>query len=193
MSLEQMQRHPRVRAYALEAHGDELAEMCENREALRCYNAALKSNPDLARIYAKRGMVKIELENFQGAFKDFDRMIRINPGHIFAYNNRASARNVLGDRQGAIDDLNKVLEINPNYAMAYINLAGIKNNMVKRKIKEGDIVEAKQYCQEAIDHYNKALALNPKNRMVRKYRKDMRRVLRMLAVLPEGLPPQGEL
>ena len=193
MSLEQKHRHPRVRAYALEAHADELAELFENREALRCYNAALKSNPDLSRIYAKRGMVKTQLENFQGAFKDFDRMIQINPGHIFAYNNRASAKNALGDIQGAIDDLNKAIEINPDYAMAYINLAGIKNNMTKSKIEEGDTVEAKRYCQETIDHYNKVLALNPKNRMVRKYRKDMRHVLRMLTMLPEGVLPEGEL
>lgn len=193
MSLEQMQRQPRVRAYALEAHGDELAELFEDTEALRCYNAALKANPDLARIYAKRGMVKTQLKNFQGAFKDFDRMIRINPGHIFAYNNRASARNVLGDIQGAIADLNKTIEINPDYAMAYINLAGIKNNIAKSKIEEGDIVKAKRYCQETIDHYNKVLALNPKNRMVRKYRKDVRQVLRMLTMLPEGVLPGSGL
>ena len=193
ISLERMQKHPRVRAYALEAHADKIVELFEDREALRCYNAALKANPDLTRIYAKRGMVKTQLENFQGAFKDFDRMIQINPGHIFAYNNRASARNVFGDLQGAIDDLNKAIEINPDYAMAYINLAGLKNNMAKSKIEEGDIVEAKRYCQEAIDHYNKVLALNPKNRMVRKYRKDVRQVLRMLTILPEGVLPKEEL
>lgn len=189
MSLEQMKRHPRVRAYVVEAHADEMAEMFNNREALRCYNAALKLNPDLARIYAKRGMVKTQLENFQGGFKDFDRMIRINPGHIFAYNNRASARSALGDIQGAIDDLNKALEINPDYAVAYINLAGLKNSMTKSNIKEGDIAGAKRYCQEAIDHYNRVLALNPQNHTVRKYRKDMGRVLRMLTVLPEGVLP----
>lgn len=193
MSLKQMQRHPRVRAYALETRGDRLEELYQYREALRCYNAALKSNPDLSRIYAKRGMVKTELENFEGAFKDFDRMIRINPGHIFAYNNRASTRNVLGDEQGAIDDLNKAIKINPDYAIAYINLAGIKSNIAKSKIEAGEIAEAKQYCRETIGYYNKVLALNPKDRTARKHRKDVRHVLRMLTFVPESLLSKGEL
>ena len=107
-------------------------------------------------------------------------MIQINPEHIFAYNNRASVRGNLGDDQGALDDLNKAIEINPEYAMAYFNLGGVKGLIAKSKTDERDIVEAKRYYQEAIDHYNKALALNPRNRLARKQRKHVKQILWLL-------------
>ena len=180
MSLEQWQKHARVRAYALEAQADEKAERYDNREAIRDYNAALKSNPDLVEIYSKRGIVKGRIENFQGAFKDFDRMIRINPEHIFAYNNRASAKANLGDEQSALDDLNKAIALNPEYIMAYVNLGGVKRLIAETKTDEGDIVEAQRYYQEAIDDYTKALALNPRNSLARKNRRDTKRILQLL-------------
>ena len=178
--LEQMQKHSRVRAYALEAQADEKVELHDDRGALRDYNTALKLNPDLVEIYSKRGLVKNRIGNLHGAFKDLDRMIQINPEHIFAYNNRASVRGNLGDDQGALDDLNKAIEINPEYAMAYFNLGGVKGLIAKSKTDERDIVEAKRYYQEAIDHYNKALALNPRNRLARKQRKHVKQILWLL-------------
>ena len=185
MSLEQWQQQSRVHAYSLEAQADDMAEHYEDREAIRCYNTALKSNPDLVEIYSKRGITKSRLENFQGAFKDFDRMIRINPEHIFAYNNRASAKANLGDEQGALDDLNKVIALNPEYIMAYVNLGGVKRLIAETKTEAGDIVEAERYYQEAIDDYTKALTLNPRNPLARKNRRDTKRILRLLRLLQE--------
>ena len=178
--LERMQKHSRVRAYVLEAQADEKVELHDDRGALRDYNTALKLNPDLVEIYSKRGLVKNRMGNLHGAFKDLDRMIQINPEHIFAYNNRASARGNLGDDQGALDDLNKAIQINPEYAMAYFNLGGVKGLIAKSKTDERDIVEAKRYYQEAIDHYNKALALNPRNRLARKQRRHVKQILWLL-------------
>lgn len=186
MPLEQFQNHSRVRAYALEAQADEKKEeRYDDRGTIRDYNAALKLNTDLVEIYSKRGIVKLRIANFEGACKDFDKMIRINPGHIFAYNNRASARGNLGDEQGALDDLNKAIEINPEYAIAYFNLAEINGHIAENKVEEQDIIEAKRYCQEAIDNYTKGFALNPKNPLARKYRRNAKRILRLLKVLSE--------
>ena len=185
--LERMQKHSRVRAYVLEAQADEKVELHDDRGALRDYNTALKLNPDLVEIYSKRGLVKNRMGNLHGAFKDLDRMIQINPEHIFAYNNRASARGNLGDKQGALDDLNKAIEINPEYAMAYFNLAGVKGLIAENKTDGRDIVEAKRYYQEAVDHYNKALALNPRNRLARKQRRHTKRILWLLKFLPEAV------
>ena len=185
MPLEQLQKHSRVRAYVLETQADEKAELYDNRDAIKCYNAALKLNPDLVEIYSKRGMVKSRIGNMTGAFKDFDKMIQINPEQIFAYNNRASAKANLGNEQGALDDLNKAIALNPEYIMAYVNLGGVKRLMAEIKTDEGDIVEAQRYYQEAIDDYTKALALNPRNRLARKHRADTRRILRSLKLQSE--------
>ena len=164
--LEQLHKYSRIRAYSLEAQANTIAELYDDRETLRCFNAALRLNPDLVEIYARRGVIKSRLENFEGAFKDFDKMIQINPKHIFAYNNRATARIHLRDEQGAFKDLNKAIELDPNYVMAYINLGGTNLYIADTKVDEGDIAEALPYCHAAIEAYNKALALNPKNRIV---------------------------
>ena len=178
VSLEQLEKYSRIRAYSLEAEAGVLAEFYDDRKALRCFNAALKLNPDLVEIYAKRGVTKARLDNFEGAFKDFDKMIQINPKHIFAYNNRATSRIHLGDEEGALKDLNTAIELDPNYVMAHINLGGMYLYRIDTKMDEGDIAEALRYCYAAIDAYNKALALDPKNRMARSNLKDAKRKLK---------------
>ena len=183
MPLKQLQKYSRVRAYVLEAEAGKKAERHDNKGAIKVYTAALKLNPDLVEIYFKRGILKTRIDNLQGAFKDFDTMIRINPEHIFAYNNRASTRANLGDEQGAIDDLNKAIQLNPDYIMAYINLGQAKGQIATAKMDEKNIAEAQRYYQEAIDAYTKALALNPKNRLVRKQRKNVKRALKLLKIL----------
>lgn len=176
--LEQLQKYSRIRAYFIEGQANAMAELYDDREAIKYFNTALKFNPDLVEIYARRGVIKARLENFEGAFRDFDKMIQINPGHIFAYNNRATSKVNLGDDQGAFNDLNKAIELAPNYVMAYTNLGGTNLYMTDKKIQEGDIVEARRYRQAAIDAYNKALALNPKNRVVRSNLKHAKRILK---------------
>ena len=180
ISLEQLQKYSRIRAYSLEAQANAMAELHDDREALRCFNAAFKLNSDLIEIYARRGMIKARLDNFEGAFRDFNKMIQMNPEHIFAYNNRATSSVNLGDAQGAFKDLNKAIELDPNYVMAYTNLGGTNLYMADKKMDEGDIVEARRYYQVAIDAYNKALALNPKNRMVHSNLKHAKRLLKSL-------------
>lgn len=186
MWLDKFQEQPRVRAYFLEARADEkMSERHDNRGAIKDYNAALKLNPDLVEIYSKRGIVKLRVKNLRGAIKDFDKMIQINPGHIFAYNNRASARGNLGDEQGILDDLSKAIEINPEYAIAHVNLAELKIHIAEDKADEGDIVEAKQYYQEVINHSAKALRLNPGNPLAQKQQRRANQALRMLKSMPE--------
>lgn len=179
MPLEQWQKHSRIRAYALEGRADEKADQSDNRDAIIDYNAALKLNPDLVEIYSKRGMLKGRIRDFRGTLRDCEKMIQINPEHAFAYNNRASAKANLGDVQGAIDDFNKAVEINSEYIMAHVNLGEIKMQIAESKTDEGDIVETQRYYQEAIDHYTKAIALNPKNPVPRKHIRRAERMLRL--------------
>lgn len=183
MSIEELQQHSRVHAYVLEETADKQTEFGDNKKAIKSYNTALKLNPDLVGIYSKRGIVKSHIGNINGAFKDFDRMLQINPAHIFSYNNRASAKSSYGDTQGALDDLNKAIAISPAYTMAYINLGEVKFQLGEMKVDEGDIVEAKRYTQEAIDHFTQALVLDPKSRDTRKRRREAKRILRLLKLI----------
>ena len=178
--LEKWQKYGRIRAYALEAKADEMADMNDDRQAIKDYNAALKLNPDLVEIYSKRGMLKARIEDIQGAYRDFDKMIQINPEHIFAYSNRGSAKASLGDYQGALDDINKAIEINPEYMFTYINLGAVKMQIAENKMDEGDSVEALRYYQEAIDDLTKLLSLDIDTPLAREIRRSLKPVQRML-------------
>jgi tetratricopeptide (TPR) repeat protein len=178
--LEKWQKYGRIRAYALEAKADEMADMNDDRQAIKDYNAALKLNPDLVEIYSKRGMLKARIEDIRGAYRDFDKMIQINPEHIFAYSNRGSAKASLGDYQGALDDINKAIEINPEYMFTYINLGGVKMHIAENKMDEGDTVEALRYYQEAIDDLTKLLSLDIDTPLAREIRRSLKPVQRML-------------
>ena len=178
--LEKWQKYGRIRAYALEAKADEMADMNDDRQAIKDYNAALKLNPDLVEIYSKRGMLKARIEDIQGAYRDFDKMIQINPEHIFAYSNRGSAKASLGDYQGALDDINKAIEINPEYMFTYINLGAVKMHIAENKMDEGDTVEALRYYQEAIDDLTKLLSLDIDTPLAREIRRSLKPVQRML-------------
>ena len=186
MSLQQLQKNPRVRAYVLEAQADQKSERQDNGSAIRDYNAALKLNPHLVEIYAKRGIVKGCIGNIRGALKDFDRMIRINPSHVFAYNNRAFVKRELGDQNGAIEDFNKAIAVNPEYTIPYINLGSAKLDIASSKIKTGDILEAQRYCQEGIDNFNRVLALNPKDSVAREQLKQAERIRILLKLHPKA-------
>jgi lipoprotein NlpI len=97
--------------------------------------------------YHNRGIAKDDLQDYDGAIKDFSKAIEINPNFAEAYNNRGNAKANLQDYDGAIEDYNKAIEINPNYAIAYCNRGGAK--------------VALQYYHEAIEDYNKAIEINP--------------------------------
>ena len=178
--LEKWQKYGRIRAYALEAKANEMADMYVSRQAIKDYNAALKLNPDLVEIYSKRGMLKARIEDIQGAYRDFDKMIQINPEHVFAYNNRGSAKARLGDYQGALDDINKAITLNPEYIYAYINMGGVKMQIAEIKTDEGDTVEALRYYQEAIDLFTKFLSLDTDTPLARQIRQSLKLVQRML-------------
>ena len=178
--LEKWQKYGRIRAYALEAKADEMADMNVSGQAIKDYNAALKLNPDLVEIYSKRGMLKACIEDIQGAYRDFDKMIQINPEHIFAYSNRGSAKASLGDYQGALDDINKAIEINPEYIFTYINLGAVKMQIAENKMDEGNSAEALRYYQEALDDLTKLLSLDIDTSLAREIRQSLKPVQRML-------------
>lgn len=185
MPLDRFQKHSRVHAYALEAQATEKAELYDNRDAIKTYNAALKLNPDLVEIYSRRGIVKTRIGDMRGALRDFNEMLRINPEHFFAYNNRASAKAHLEDAHSALDDINKAIGLNPEYVMGYVNLGGIKLQIAMTKMDSEDFVEAEQYYQEAIDAYIKALELDRKNAIARTHLRDAKRMLRLAKSLHE--------
>lgn len=180
VSLAQWEKYSRVRAHILESDADEKSYLQDNRAAIKDYNKALRLNPDIVEIYAKRGMVKTRIGNVLGALRDFNKAIEINPQDTIAYNNRASAKGILGDVHGMLDDINQALQINPHYILGRLNRGQAKCQMAELEIEDENIPEAQRLYQEAIEDFIKILELNPKHTFARRRTRTVERTLKKL-------------
>ncbi len=100
-----------------------------------------------AEAYYKRGLVRYEMREIEGAIADFTRAIEIDPNYFWAYFKRGVARIRKGDLDAAIADLTKVIELNPKLAEGYMGRGMARN-------RRGDV-------EGAIEDYEKFLKLAP--------------------------------
>ena len=107
--------------------------------ALKNINKALDIKPDYAKAYAKRGHVKIAVNDIEGAIDDFTRAIELEPTDFYSYGNRGSAKLILKDYPGAIKDLNKSIELNPLNAEGYKTRAAYYDEMGQPELAKKDL------------------------------------------------------
>jgi tetratricopeptide (TPR) repeat protein len=91
--------------------------------ALNDYSKALEINPDFAKAYFNRGILKSEKANdYNGASDDFTKAIEIDPEYYEAYTNRGVIRETnFQDYPGALSDYNQAIKIKPDFALAFFN------------------------------------------------------------------------
>jgi tetratricopeptide (TPR) repeat protein/V8-like Glu-specific endopeptidase len=134
--------------------------------ALADYDQAIALNPNYAKAYVNRGLLKQgKLNNSQGALADYDRAIAINPNYAEVYNNRGNLKqDKLNNPQGALADYDRAIAINPNYADAYSNRGSLKQDKLNNP--QGALAD---YDRAIALYLNYALAYN--NRGVLKHEK----------------------
>jgi len=91
-------------------------------EQIRCYNEALRLNPQFAEAYNNRGVARSDQGDLDGAIADYNEALRLNPQDADAYNNRGNAREAKGDLDGAIADYEAALRIKPDDVLVKSNL-----------------------------------------------------------------------
>jgi protein O-mannosyl-transferase len=111
------------------------------------WNTEIEHNPNSALAYKNRGRMKEDINDFKGAYDDFNRAIMLNPGYGEAYNGRGLARGNMNDLKGAVEDLNKAIKFYPNDHLSWNN-RGIARSMLKD-------------YEGAISDFNKAASIEP--------------------------------
>lgn len=92
-------------------------------------------------------------EEYPDSIPIFDRMIRLNPDFAEAYNKRATALYVMGDYLHSLEDVERTLKRNPEHFGA---LSGGGLCMLKLR-----------RLAEALDYFERALAINPNMESIR--------------------------
>ncbi|MBM4157216.1 MAG: tetratricopeptide repeat protein [Ignavibacteria bacterium] len=147
-------------------------------------NKALTLNPLNAGAYTTRAVLYMYMNNTGESIKDFEKSLEIDSFNVNTLNSYAAMIAQTGDFEKALTLINKSLEINPEYAEAYRNRGAIYYYYLKDTLMAfNEIEKAYELAPEktdninalgamyreignyikAIEYYNKALSVDPKN------------------------------
>ncbi|MGY0575964.1 tetratricopeptide repeat protein [Bradyrhizobium sp. RDM12] len=98
--------------------GQALFNLGRYAEALDCFNAFAKLNPDVAPLYQTRGLSLQRLGRFEEAQADFERSIALNPGEAETHKNLGSLHARFGRMEQAFASFDRALALRPNFSAA---------------------------------------------------------------------------
>lgn len=125
-----------------------LAEQGRIREAIPHYNEVLKSKPGDADVYNSLGLALVEHGDLEQAFSVYRSGLDFNPKNAHLHSNLGVALLQQGQLDKAFNELQVALDLLP--------VSETHNNM-------GMLLASKDQLVEAIEHYNEAIRLDPRN------------------------------
>ncbi|MBV6420451.1 MAG: hypothetical protein DAHOPDDO_01693 [Ignavibacteriaceae bacterium] len=143
-------KNKKFKDFELLKKGWDAFQMGDYLNCVAYYTRYIEKYPNEYGAYLNRGVAWINLNNYAGAIKDFNKVIDINPNLDViagAYNSRAIAKGYLTDHIGALQDFDIAIELDPSYVGAYIN--------------RGDANFELGNYNESIQDYSNAIVLNP--------------------------------
>ncbi|MEK7255459.1 MAG: tetratricopeptide repeat protein, partial [Bacteroidota bacterium] len=105
--------------HALHAKADYLAQKKNDLSgAVRLYKKVNSLDPQFEEGYYNLGLIYLDMDSVEQAYKSFDRAIQVAPSYAEAYFHRGVAAEKKGDRSQAKADYENVLRIDPEFAAA---------------------------------------------------------------------------
>lgn len=134
------------------------------QKALDLFTEAIKLNPCLAILYAKRASVFIQMQKPNAAIRDCDRAISINPDSAQPYKWRGKAHRLLGHWEEAARDLATACKLDyDEAASAMLKEVQPKANKIiehrrkyERKREEKEIKEKQERVKKAREEHARA-------------------------------------
>lgn len=115
--------------------------------ALADFNRVVSLNPEFARAFHARGLVRDEQDAPDKALEDVDRAIKISTKDWSAYYTRAAMRRARQDYDGAMADIEKAADLEPKRAQVRLMRALLKAD-------KGDYDAAREEANKVIDDGN---------------------------------------
>ena len=129
--------------------GYELGELGKYDEAIKCYDEAIRINPEDGEAWFGKGYELGELGKHNKAIKCYDEAIRINPEYNQAWYNKGVNLGKLGKHNKAIKCYDEAIRINPEYNQAWYNKGYELGELGKHN--------------EAIKCHDEAIRINPED------------------------------
>ena len=108
-------------------------ELRNNVQALDYYSRAIQDNPNSAKAFTNRGLVKGALQDMNGALNDLNQSIAIDPKIPETHLNLGVTLAALNKPEEALKSFNQALDLNENYADAYRNRGIVYNHLKQTK------------------------------------------------------------
>lgn len=151
--------------------------------------------PDKNSFY-KKGLEKIQKGDFVGAIKHFDSTLAFDPEFAAAWCDKGVAFNNMGDNMEALKCYEKAIELDPSFLRAWYNKSVIlyinddfegalkcTDKMLEMPLNESDqvnilnnkgmILNKLGRYHEALDYYDKALEINPLEKVILENKKEL--------------------
>lgn len=134
------------------------------QKALELFSEAIKLNPCVAIMYAKRASVYIQMQKPNAAIRDCDKAISINPDSAQPYKWRGKAHRLLGHWEDAAKDLATACKLDYDEdASAMLKEVQPKANKImehrrkyERKREEKEITEKQERIKKAREEHARA-------------------------------------
>ncbi|MBM3708728.1 MAG: tetratricopeptide repeat protein, partial [Actinobacteria bacterium] len=136
-------------AEGLGALGERARLEGRNEDALAYFQRALALIPDLAWVYASRGVLYMSQECPEEALAEINRAIELDPNYAWALLNRGRVYRFLDRDEEALADINRALQIEPKMSGAFA--------------ERGEIHRKHGRLDEALEDFEQALRLNSLN------------------------------
>lgn len=102
---------------ALHAKAEFLTDRDELPEAIELYRRINRIDPQYDEAFYNAGLLYMELDSIEQAYRHFDLAIKTYPAHVRAYFYRGLAAEWMGRKQQARDDYQQALRLAPDYEL----------------------------------------------------------------------------
>ena len=138
---------PRDEAMRLIDEGNLIEEAGQLDEALRCYDAAIATDPNLARAHMNRGNVLLARGNAEEALHAYQKALELEPDYAAAHYNAGNAQANLNNHEAACAAYEQAILLKPDFTDAHVALGCTLDDLGRR--------------DEAAASYRKALEICP--------------------------------
>jgi predicted O-linked N-acetylglucosamine transferase (SPINDLY family) len=121
-------------------------------EAMRCYEAAIRLAPYLARAHLNRGNVLLAMDDAEGALAAYATALALGPDSAAAHFNTGNTHRRIGRRDAAITSYRRAIELQPDFVDAELAL--------------GDVLKDLGRIDSAVICYYRVLELKPSSVVV---------------------------